>query len=64
MNKILKCKFLNSLETQLCHAMFFWKLSYKRMFCLGRHLRVCVMFRKRISITQKTVKQHSFIGLP
>ena len=29
----MKWKFLVSLETQLYHVMFFWKLSYKRMFC-------------------------------
>ena len=29
----LKREFLVSLETQLCHMMFFWKLSYERMFC-------------------------------
>jgi hypothetical protein len=29
----MKWKFLVSLETQLHHVMFSWKLSYKRMFC-------------------------------
>lgn len=28
-----KGKFLVSLETQLCHVIFFWKLSYERLFC-------------------------------
>jgi hypothetical protein len=30
----VKLKFLASLETQLCYVMFFWKLSYERMFVL------------------------------
>ena len=33
-NLLAKMKFLVSLETQLCHVIFFWKLSYKRMFLL------------------------------
>ena len=36
---LLKWKFQVSLETQLCHVMFFWKLSYERMFCWSRHVR-------------------------
>ena len=30
----VKWKFLVSLDTQLCHMMFFWKLSYERMLLL------------------------------
>jgi hypothetical protein len=30
----MKWKFLVSLETQVCHVMFFWKPSYERMFLL------------------------------
>ena len=30
----MKWTFLLSLETQLCHVMFFWKLSYEWMFLL------------------------------
>jgi len=38
---MLKWKFLVPLETQLCHVMFFWKLSCERMVCYNRHLRGC-----------------------
>jgi hypothetical protein len=31
---LLKWKFLVSLETQLCHVMFFWNLSYEKMYWL------------------------------
>jgi hypothetical protein len=31
----LKWTFLISLETRLCHMMFFWKLSYERIFFWG-----------------------------
>jgi hypothetical protein len=37
--KKLKCKLLVSLETQLCHVIFFWKLcfllkqTHRKMFC-------------------------------
>lgn len=31
----LKWKFLASLETRLCHVIFFWKLSYERMLLLN-----------------------------
>ena len=37
----VKWKCLVSLETQLCHVMFFWKLSYERMFCWSRRMRGC-----------------------
>jgi hypothetical protein len=37
----LKWEFLVLLETQLCHVMFFWKLSYEMMFCRSRHERGC-----------------------
>ena len=51
----VKWKFLVSLETQLCHVMFFWKLSCERMFCWGRHLRGPMMFGKTLIITPQTV---------
>ena len=61
----VKWKFLVSLETQLCHVMFFWKSSCERMFCWSRRVRGCfcwsryerrhVMFGKSISRTQQTV---------
>jgi hypothetical protein len=50
-----KCKFLVSLEMQLCHVMFFWNLSYERMFCWSRRLRGCMVFRKSMIRTQQTV---------
>ena len=38
----LKEKILDSLETRLCHVMFFfWKLSCERMFCWSGHMRGC-----------------------
>jgi hypothetical protein len=40
-NSSLKWKFLVSLETQLCYViLFFWKLSYKRMFLLKQTLEM------------------------
>ena len=59
----LKWKFLVSLETQLCHVMFLWKLSCETIFCWSKYpWGGCMMFEKSINGTPQTVKGRSCIG--
>ena len=73
---LVKWKFLVSLETQLCHVIFFWKLSCERMLCWSRqvrgHLMLCwsgclrgsMLLRKNINKIPQRVRGYSCVAMP
>ena len=62
LNPCLKWKVLVSLAAQLCHVMFFWKLSYVEGFCRGHVVffwkltgkRACVLLEQILKRTHVT----------
>jgi hypothetical protein len=55
------CVFLVSLEIQLCHVMFFWKLFQERMFCWSRHVRGCYKWEDDLLRTDLWYFSRSFL---